>query len=140
MCVCVRVCAAHAIVQALFANFQCQVASMRVLRNLPFHEQQLARAGHGEDVDFLKMGSQKKYDSIWINMLTAAISQSNIWFHGNIMDYIGDIPAILGKKLGFNGTYPLVNIKKSMENHHFFMGKSKKIVWPCSIANCYFRG
>ena len=55
----VRVCTAHAIVQALFANFQCQVASMRVLRNLPFHEQQLARAGHGEDVGFLKMGSQK---------------------------------------------------------------------------------
>ena len=55
----VRVCTAHAIVQALFTNLQCQVASMRVLRNLPFHEQQLARAGHGEDVGFLKMGSQK---------------------------------------------------------------------------------
>ena len=52
-----RVCTAPAIVQALFANFQRQVASMRVLRNLPFHEQQLARAGHGEDVGFLQMGS-----------------------------------------------------------------------------------
>ena len=69
-----RVCAANAIVQALFANSQCQVASMRVLRNLPFHEQHLARAGHGEDVGFLKMGSPKTYDSIWINMLTAALS------------------------------------------------------------------
>ena len=42
------------------------------------------------------------------------------------MDYIGDIPAILGKKLGFNGTYPLMNIQKSMESPHFFMGKEKK--------------
>ena len=43
------------------------------------------------------------------------------------MDYIGDIPAILGKKLGFNGTYPLVNIQKSMENHHFLWVNQKKL-------------
>lgn len=57
-------------------------------------------------------------------------------YHGLYWGYTSH----LREKLGFNGTYPLVNIKKSMENHYFFMGKSKKIVWPCSIANCYFRG
>ena len=50
---------------ALCADSRCQVASMRVLRNLPFHEQHLALAD-GEDVGFLKMGTPKDMMGMYV--------------------------------------------------------------------------
>ena len=37
--------------------------------------------------------------------------------------------------MGYNGDYPLVNIQKTMENHHV-QWVNQLFLWPCSIAFC----